>query len=97
MTALTFNLTGSKVDVETALAEIAALPGVEAVNGTPSPAVGSIMSRGRQHQVELVECIVSVILSLATSAAYDGLKLAVVAIAKKRNVESEAVDESRPQ
>ncbi|RIV87033.1 hypothetical protein D2V17_09085 [Aurantiacibacter xanthus] len=92
-----FRLRGGKAEVEAALTDIAALSGVETVRGTPEPVVGSVLSRGRQHQIELVECIVSVVLGLATSAAYDGLKAAVAAIGKRREIEATEEDESTPQ
>lgn len=98
MQTIKFSLTGSKADIETALAGIAALPGVAAIHGTPEPVVGSVLMRGRQNQVELFECIVSVVLGLASSAIYDGMKAAVAAIANKQNVAADVVKaESDPQ
>lgn len=93
MSDFSIKLTGQRSDVDAALIEIRELPEAEATYDDPQPVGGSIISRRPQNQIELVEVVVGLTLNLASSAIWDGLKSAVKAIAKRRNIESQEVEE----
>jgi hypothetical protein len=86
MAEMEFLFSGRRIDVEAALAELRQVPEVASVTSKEVPQKPSILKRGTQRQFELYDVIVSIVLSLASSAAYDGIKGAIAAVAKKRDV-----------
>ncbi|MEJ0042780.1 MAG: hypothetical protein WDM81_11490 [Rhizomicrobium sp.] len=86
MAAGQFSLRGSRENIENFLAEVrkqgVASP-IEATFQSPPP---SILSRNRQHQVELVDCVVNFGLGVISAGAYDAIKIVVYALAHKNKL-----------
>jgi len=88
-----FLLNGKRADVEAALVDLRQLPEVASVSSTEVPQIPPVLSRGMQHQFELYEALVSIALGLASSAAYDGIKVVISTLAEKRNIKVKEMPE----
>jgi hypothetical protein len=77
---------GRRIDVEATLLELRQLPEIESVSLEGVPQAPSILRRHTQRQFELYDVVVSIALSIASSGAYEGIKAAILAMARKRNI-----------
>jgi len=79
-------LIGRKDAIENVRSDLVAMEAVRAVEGTPKPAIGFILSPGSQQPSELFECIVSISVLAASLAIYDDAKAEIVAVLANRDV-----------
>ncbi len=88
MTERCYHLRGTLHDLSTVAAELRELPYVSSVReeAPATPVASNFLDRPEQRQHEIYEVIFAIVLNLAASAAWDGIKLAVQATLKRRSV-----------
>jgi hypothetical protein len=97
MAEMKFLFHGRKSDIDAMLVELSQLPEVASVSSKEVLQAPSILNQSPQRQFELYDAIVSIVLSIASSTAYEGIKAAIALLTKKRGIradEAPKVDET---